>query len=176
LGGVKINPNIANERKTGPRTPEGKKISRFNALKTGEYSKLLNCLECNYCKKKETCQYFEVGADCSLQEKIEKSIFTNYISVFDEAKRLYKMFLAKGMFEMQMGSETADKWFNLADKQLRIIIDSAPKIRLLEMQSEYFMKKEIRQNSELENMIRKLKDGRCKENKIESCEKSQPSF
>ena len=66
------------------------------------------------------------------------------------------MFLAKGMFEMQMGSETSDKWFNLADKQLRLIIDSAPKIRLLETQSEYFMKKEIRQESELAQMERKL--------------------
>ncbi len=148
--------NIGNERKTGPVTVAGKSVSRMNALKSGQYSKILNCMNCDFCKKKENCQFFEEGSDCSLQEKIEKSIFTNYISVFDEAKRLYKMFLAKGMFEMQMGSETADKWFHLADKQLRIMIDSAPKIRLLETQSEYFMKKEIRQESELAQMERKL--------------------
>jgi len=160
-----MNPNIANEIKTGPRTPEGKAISRLNALKTGEYSKLLKGVECNYCKRKEKCEYFKEDAKCSVQGKIVDSIFTNYLDVFNESKRLYKLFLSKALFELEFESASADKWFELARRQLQLMITSAPRINLLEAQTNYSMKKEIENDLKLARAEEKLRHSK-EDNKL----------
>ena len=122
-----MNPNIGLERKTGPVTPEGKAVSRFNALKTGEYSKLLQELECKYCKQKDCCILFRDGGKCTLRREIVKSIFVDHeqYNIFLEATELYKICLAKGLEELYFNTATADRWIGLASKQLDRLMGTA---------------------------------------------------
>ncbi len=116
-----MNLNIANELKTGPRTEEGKAITRLNALKTGRYSKLLNELNCNVCKRKSYCTYFKENSNCSLRGEIAQNILIDNLDSVSELAELYKLSITKGVEGMIFETNDSVKWFNLAVKQLELI-------------------------------------------------------
>ena len=118
-----MNPNIGLERKTGPITEEGKAVSRLNALKTGQYSELLNELECNYCKRRDFCQFFKSGEKCSLRGEISKSILIDQLDIAQETKELYKLCIATALWELMFNKKTAGNWIELASRQLNRMVD-----------------------------------------------------
>jgi hypothetical protein len=116
-----MNPNIANERKTGPVTLEGKLNSRMNALKTGQYSKILGEVRCNICKKKSECPYYQQDAKCSMPSELVDEMRINWIDTVSESIELYKLCIAKGLRSAYFDEKDSVKWFNLATKQLELI-------------------------------------------------------
>lgn len=116
-----MNFDIANELKTGPKTEEGKAISRLNAIKTGRYSKLLNELNCNICKRKNICQFYKENSACTIRGEISKSILVENLDSVSELTELYRIALSKGIEASLFDSVESVKWFNLATKHLELI-------------------------------------------------------
>ena len=130
-----MNPNIANEPKTGPTTQEGKSICRLNALKTGKYSELLNELKCDYCKRRDFCQFSKNGEKCSLRGEISKAILIDQLDINKETKELYQLCLANALWELMLNKKTASNWIELASRQLNRLVDTKTNEQLIEQNS-----------------------------------------
>jgi len=113
-----MNPNIANERKTGPLTEMGKEKSRLNGLKTGHYSKLVAELSCDFCKRSKQCEFYQSGSKCSLRGKIVKQVLLENLDAAAEMKRLYALSLGKFLESLYFDAADANQWGNTAAKQL----------------------------------------------------------
>ena len=116
-----MNPNIANERKTGPLTEMGKEKSRLNGLKTGHYSKLVAELSCNFCKRSKQCEFYQADGKCSLRGKIVKQVLLENLDATEEMKRLYVLSLGKFLESLYFDAADANQWANTATKQLEAL-------------------------------------------------------
>ncbi len=141
-----MNENIAQERKPGPVTEEGKARARLNALKDGKYSKLLSQLKCDICKRKEVCPYFSPGQACSLRGEISKTIMVENLDIYQEAKQLYELAMTRAIESVLFGKKDADEKIEKAGKMLDRLREMLPEMkseeRIQALQS-YFKKKEI---------------------------------
>jgi hypothetical protein len=108
---------------TGPKTEFGKNISRLNSLKDGSFSALLNGLKCDFCKRKEFCQYFKIGEKCTLRGEIAKKVLVDQLDVNDETKKLYELSVTNAIFDLAFNKKNADKWITQASRQLDRLVD-----------------------------------------------------
>ena len=107
----------------GPKTKEGKNRSRLNALKDGSFSTLLNELKCDFCKRKEFCQFFTAGQKCILRGEISKKVLVDQLDVTDETKKLYELSVTNAIFDLAFNKKNADKWITQASRQLDRLVD-----------------------------------------------------
>jgi len=121
-----MNLNIANELKTGPRTEEGKEITRLNALKDGKYSKLLRQLNCNQCKRKGYCNNFKEGSNCTIRGEITKTILTENLDIYQESKELYTLALTNALESMMFNKKDSCEKLEYAGKMLDRIVKILP--------------------------------------------------
>ena len=107
----------------GPKTEEGKNRSRLNAVKDGSFSTLLNELKCDYCKRKDFCQFFKSGEKCTLRGEITKSILIDQLDVVEETKKLYGISMTNAIFDMAFNKKNSDRWVTQAGHQLDRLVD-----------------------------------------------------